>query len=562
VLHLRVDSGKRWSFKMDYVKKLISEFDCEYVEKYKKTWTKAKLNSKDDLLDVAKALKKEGLRSLSTVSPTDFVDAGIMEMNYFFEDLDTKRNLWLKVNLPREIEKCEIESLSIEFPSALWHEREAYSMFGVNFLNHPDLRDIIKSEDFHGVYPFRKDFDWLAHEKNVVQNMQTIVDSFKKEQEENEVDLDPDSSETILNWGPTHPASGPIRLRVHCDGEDVISVDPDIGYVWRALEHLVTQKDFIGSIVAVERLCFMDNINSMTGYAMAVEEIAGVEITPFASWMRVLLGETARISSHFMGLGMFFNNMGLHTLAMWNMDTREFFLDFLESYSGARIATAAIEPGGVRYGLDMAMFDELQKALDKFDSTVGEVEAVFVNNPTMKLRADKVGVLSADEVHKFGLSGIVARGSGVKTDIRIDEPYAAYGELDIEYITQEGGSAKDRFMMLFRDLKQSVDIIKKAKAHIEKAVASGEMNPTKDHMVKVPKKLPKGEAVSRVEWARGEVLMHLVTEEKAKTPYRLKLRAPSFNHTMMLNHLLAGQTLSDIPLIFGSLYICQGDLDR
>ena len=306
----------------------------------------------------------------------------------------------------------------------------------------------------------------------------------------------------------------------------------------------------------------MDNINSMVGYAMAVEEIADVEITPFASWMRVLLGETARISSHFMGLGMFFNNMGLHTLAMWNMDTREFFLDFLESYSGARIATAAIEPGGVRYGLDMAMFDELQKALDKFDDSIGEVEAVFVNNPTMKLRANDVGALSADEVHEFGLSGIVARASGVKTDIRIDEPYAAYGELDLEYITQDRGSAKDRFVMLFRELKQSVKIIKQAKAHIEKAVEAGEMNPTKDHMVKVPKKLPKGESISRVEWARGEVLMHLVTEEKAKTPYRLKLRAPSFNHTMMLDYLLKGQTLSDIPLIFGSLYICQGDLDR
>jgi len=547
---------------MDYVKELISTFNCEYVEDYKKSWLKAKLNSKGDLLSVAEALKKEGLRSLSTISPTDFIDTDTMEINYFFEDLDTKRNLWLKVDLVREIDECEIESLTTLFPSAEWHEREAYSMFGVNFLNHPDLRDIIKSEDYHGVYPYRKDFDWLAHEKNIVQNMQIIVDSFKKEQEENEVDLDPDSSETILNWGPTHPASGPIRLRVHCDGEEVISVDPDIGYVWRALEHLVTQKDFVGSIVAVERLCFMDNINSMTGYAMAIEEIAGVEITPFASWMRVLLGETARISSHFMGLGMFFNNMGLHTLAMWNMDTREFFLDFLESYSGARIATAAIEPGGVRYGLDMSMLDELQKALEKFDATVNEVEAIFVNNPTMKLRANDVGVLSADEVHKFGLSGIVARGSGVKTDIRIDEPYAAYSELDLEYIVQEGGSAKDRFMMLFRDLKQSVAIIKKAKTHIQNAVEAGEMNPTKDHMVKVPKKLPKGEAISRVEWARGEVLMHLVTEEKAKTPYRLKLRAPSFNHTMMLNHLLAGKTLSDIPLIFGSLYICQGDLDR
>ena len=547
---------------MNNVRKIVEEFSCEYVEDYKKIWLKAKLNSKNDLLALAQALKKEGLRSLSTVSPTDFLEENIMEVNYFFEDLETKRNLWLKVALPRESEGCKIESLTPLFPSANWHEREAFSMYGVEFLHHPDLRDIIKSEDFKGVYPFRKDFDWDAHEKNQVQNVQQIVDAFKKEQEENEVDLDPDSSETILNWGPTHPASGPIRLRVHCDGEDIISIDPDIGYVWRALEHLVEKKDFVGAIVSVERLCFMDNINSMVGYSMAVEEIAGIEITPFASWMRVLLGEVARISSHFMGLGMFFNNMGLHTLAMWNMDTREFFLDFLESYSGARIATASIEPGGVRYGLDMSMFEELQKALDKFDANIGEVEAIFVKNPTMTLRSESVGILTQEEIHEFGLSGIVARASGVKTDIRIDEPYGAYGELDLEYITQERGSAKDRFIMLFRDIKQSVEIIKKAKAHIEKAVADGEMNPTKDHMVKVPKKLPKGEAISRVEWARGEVLMHLVTEEKAKSPYRLKMRAPSFNHTMMLNHLLQGQTLSDIPLIFGSLYVCQGDLDR
>ena len=514
------------------------------------------------MLNVAQKLKIEGLSSLSTVSPTDFLEENIMEINYFFEDLDTKRNLWLKVDLPRDEKLCEIESLTPLFPSANWHEREAFSMFGVRFLNHPDLRDIIKSKDFEGVYPFRLDFDWETHEKDIVNNMNKIVSSFKKEQEENEVDLDTDSSETILNWGPTHPASGPIRLRVHCDGEDIINIDPDIGYVWRALEHLVTKKDFIGAIVSVERLCFMDNINSMVGYAMAVEEIAGVEITPFAKWMRVLLGEVARISSHFMGLGGFFNNMGLHTLAMWNMDTREFFLDFLESYSGARIATASVEPGGVRYGLDMTMFDELQKALDKFDTTIDEVEAIFVNNPTMKLRANNVGVLSADEIYKYGLSGIVARASGVKTDIRIDEPYAAYDELDLKYITQENGSAKDRFVMIFEELKHSVDIIKQAKAHIQKAVDNKEMDPTKDHLVKVPKKLPKGEAISRVEWARGEVLMHLVTQEKATSPYRLKMRAPSFNHTMMLNHLLKGQTLSDIPLIFGSLYVCQGDLDR
>jgi len=547
---------------METIKILLDRFNTEYLEDYKKVWVKTKLASSNDLLKVAEALKKEGLRSLSTVSPTDFPDTDTMELNYFFEDLDTKRNLWLKCDIPREMEMCQVDSLTPLFPSAEWHEREAFSMFGVTFKNHPDLRPIMVSQDYYGKTPFRKDFDWDAHEKDVVKHVQTIVDAFKKEQETNEINLDTDSSETVLNWGPTHPASGPIRLRIHTDGEEIIHIDPDIGYVWRALEHLVTKKDFVGAIVAVERLCFMDNINSMVGYCMAVEEIAGTEITEFAKWMRVLLGEVARISSHFMGMGGFFNNLGLHTMGMWNMDMREYFLDFLESYSGARIATAAIEPGGVRYGLDMTMFDELQKALEKFDAGIDDVEMIFAKNPTMRMRAREVGILSAEDIHTYGLSGIVARGSGVKTDIRLDEPYAAYDQVEMAYITTPDGTAADRFTMLFEELKQSVNIVKQAKKKIEEEVASGAFNPTKDHMVKVPKKLPAGEAISRVEWARGEVLMHLVTEEKAKSPYRLKMRAPSFNHTMMLNKLLEGKTLSDVPLVFGSLYVCQGDLDR
>ncbi|KYJ87637.1 NADH-quinone oxidoreductase subunit C [Sulfurovum riftiae] len=547
---------------MDTLELLLRAFDMQYVEKYKPLWLKAKLKNSDDLERMAKALKEVGIKTLSTVSPTDFPNEDRIEMNYFFEDLQSKHNVWLKCDIPREVELCRVASLTPLFPSANWHEREAFSMFGVTFTGHPDLRPIIVSEDFVGKAPFRRDFDWDAHEKDVVKHVQTIVDAFKKEQATNEINLDTDSSETVLNWGPTHPASGPIRLRIHTDGEEIIHIDPDIGYVWRALEHLVTKKDFVGAIVAVERLCFMDNINSMVGYSMAVEEIAGTEITEFAKWMRVLLGEVARISSHFMGMGGFFNNLGLHTMGMWNMDMREYFLDFLESYSGARIATAAIEPGGVRYGLDMTMLDELQKALEKFDAGIDDVEMIFEKNPTMRIRAREVGVLSAEDIHTYGLSGIVARASGVKTDIRLDEPYAAYDQVEMEYITTEDGTAADRFTMLFRELKQSVNILKQAKKRIEEGVASGEFNPTKDHMVKVPKKLPAGESLSRVEWARGEVLMHLVTEDKAKSPYRLKMRAPSFNHTMMLNKLLEGKTLSDVPLVFGSLYVCQGDLDR
>ena len=547
---------------MNYIKDAISDIPTEYIEDYKQNWLKCKLKDSKDILAVAEKLKKLGLRSLSTVSPTDFPDEDKIEMNYFFEDLENRKNCWVKCDIPRDFGKCKIDSVTPIMPSAEWHEREAYSMFGVDFVNHPDLRPIIVSQDYYSKAPFRKDFDWKAHEANQLNNLKAIVDDFKSDESKNEKILDPLGSDTMLNWGPTHPASGPIRLKVHCDGEKIISVDPEIGYVWRALEDLVTRKDFIGAIVAVERLCFMDNINSMTGYCMAVEEIAGTEIKPFAKWMRVLLGETARVSSHFMGLGNFFNTMGLHTLMLWNMDVREYFLDFLESYSGARIATAAIEPGGVRYPLDMSLMNELQAAIEKFDSVIGDIESIFVKNPTMKMRASKVGIISRDEAIDYALSGPVARASGLKTDIRIDEPYAAYEEVSMDYITAENGSAADRFKVIFGELKQSVDIIRQAKKRIEEGVASGEFDPQKDYIVKVPKKLPAGEAVSRVEWARGEVLMHLVTKEKAKSPYRLKMRAPSFNHTMLLNRLLAGKTLSDIPLVFGSMYICQGDLDR
>ena len=547
---------------MQTIKKILASYASEYIEDYKETWVKVKLTNSNDLLLVAKELKENGLRSISTISPTDFLQENKIEMNYFFEDIITRRNCWLKCDIPRELEQCKIDSITPLFLGAEWHEREAYSMFGVHFTNHPDLRPIIVSQDFYDKTPFRMDFDWDAHEENIVENMNFIAESFEKEEKENEKHLDPHSSETILNWGPTHPASGPIRLKVHCDGEDIIGIDPDIGFVWRALEHLVTKKDFIGSIVAVERLCFMDNINSMVGYCQAVEEIAGTEITEFAKYMRIILGEVGRISSHMMGMSGFYNAMGLHTVFMWNMDMREFFLDFLESYSGARIATAAIEPGGVRYGLQENMLEELQLALNKYDETKDDIRAIFIKNPIMKLRASKLGILSPKEIEDYALCGVVARASGVKTDIRIDEPYAAYADIDMDYVTQSDGSSQSRLTQLFEEVEQSVNIIKQAKKHIEEKIASKEFNPKKDHMVKVPKKLPKGEALSRVEWARGEVLMHLVTEEKSTSPYRLKIKAPSFNNTMMLNHLLAGETLSDIPLVFGSLYICQGDLDR
>ncbi len=549
---------------MENIKNILNRYDMEYIEDYKSSWVKAKLKNKEDLLKVVKDLKEAGVKTCSTVSPTDFIDENKIEVNYFLEDLFGKKNVWLKVDIDRELEKCEIDSITPLMPSADWHELEAYSTYGVKFKNHPNLRYFLISRDYYGKYPFRKDFDWKAHEKNLVQNINDITEEYFEEYDEYEKNVGHEGSRTILNWGPTHPASGPIRLKVHTNGENIEKIDPDIGYVWRALEHLAERKDFIGTIVAVERICFMDNPNPMICYSQAVEEIAGKEITEFAKYMRVILGETGRIASHLISLGGFFGTMGLHTFMMWCLDIREYFLDVLEDYSGARIATASVEPGGVRYPLNdyQKWFESVKRALRKFEDTKNDITDIFMKNPLMNTRAKGNGVFTLEDVSEFYLAGPVARASGAKIDVRIDEPYAAYGELEMDYVTCENGDARDRLFIIFKEIEQSMDLIRQAMEKIKAGIEAGEMDPKKDHLIRMPKKMPAGEAVTRVEWARGEMLMHLVTQEKATSPYRLKLKAPSVNHTMVLNKLLKGKTLSDIPLLYGSMNICQGDLDR
>jgi NADH:ubiquinone oxidoreductase subunit D/NADH:ubiquinone oxidoreductase subunit C len=549
---------------MENIKNILSKFETQYIKEYKKIYVKAKLKNPGDLLKVIEDLVKEGVKSCSTVSPTDFLEDNKMEINYFLEDMKKHRHVWLKVDIPRELDKCEIDSITPLMPSADWHELESYSTFGVKFKGHPDLRYFLISTDYYGLYPFRKDFDYLEHEKKLIENIGEITQEYYDEYEEVEKSADKSSSQTILNWGPTHPASGPIRLKVTADGEIIKKVELDIGYVWRALEDLVTRKDFIGAIVAVERVCFMDNTNPMICYAQAVEEIAGKEITPFAKYMRVILGEVGRSASHLVSMGSFFGNMGLMTFMMWLLDIRESYLDVLDNYSGARIATACIEPGGVRYPLEdyKAFFASVRKAIKKFEKHKEELESIFVENPLMATRAVGAGIFTSDDMEKYYLCGPIARAIGEKVDVRLNEPYAGYGDLKMDFELEKNGDARDRLLMLFKELKQSADLMEQAMKKIEEGVEVGKMDPKKDHMVKMPRKMPAGEAVSRVEWARGEMLMHLVTQDKATSPYRLKIKAPSLNHTLVLDPMLRGKTLSDISLLYGSMNICQGDLDR
>ncbi len=355
-----------------------------------------------------------------------------------------------------------------------------------------------------------------------------------------------------LNWGVQHPASGPMRLKLWIDGDIVVKADPDIGYVLRLLEKLVEYRTWINAIVNVERACFMDDFGTMVGYSIAAEKIAGVEVPKKADYTRVILAEGGRIVSHLVGLGAFIGTMGVHTPMQWALIAREKFLDVFEEFSGQRIATASIVPGGVRYEPTVNF---LKKAIDAVDFLEKEFlpryEEVFVDNPTLKLRTVDVGKVSKEEAIELGLAGPALRASGVASDMRKDYPYAAYGEFDFNVVTREEGDAHARYHVLIDELKESAKIIRQAV----------EGFPEGDYRAKFPVKVPPGEAFSTVEWARGAFDFYLISDG-GTGPYRLKMRAPSFANVWALPKLLEGARLADVPVIFASLYMCHGDIDR
>jgi NADH:ubiquinone oxidoreductase subunit D len=355
-----------------------------------------------------------------------------------------------------------------------------------------------------------------------------------------------------LNWGVQHPASGSMRLKVWVDGDEVIRVDPDIGYVLRLLEKIVEYRTWINAIVNVERVCFIDNFGTMTGYSMAAEKIAGVEVPKKAHYMRTILCEGGRIVSHLIGLGSFVGVLGVHTPMQWALIAREKFLDAFEIYSGQRIATSSIIPGGVRYEPTGKFIEKMIEAIDYLEKEfIPRYEEVFIDNPTLKLRAQGVGRVSKEKAIELGLAGPALRASGIPSDVRKDYPYAAYGELDFKVVTKEEGDAYARYLVIWEEIKESAKIIKQAIEGL----------PEGEYRVRFPVKVPPGEAYVNVEWARGCFGFHLVSDG-GTGPYRLKMRAPSFANLWSIPEIMKGVKLADIPVIFASLYMCHGDIDR
>ncbi len=363
-------------------------------------------------------------------------------------------------------------------------------------------------------------------------------------------------NEYELFFGPAHPGSGNFSVKLEVDGEIVTSARANPGYLHRGFEKLMEYRLPIQNAVLSDRICILEPLNWNLIHAEAVDELMGIDVPERAKYIRVIMAELSRIQSHIIWFGVFSIGTGFDTGFKMAFGYRDYILDLFEMITGGRVyPTGYICPGGVRRDLPKDASEKILKVLDKIDEMVKLEE---IENPVLQARARGIGVLKLEDAMRLGATGPLLRASGMKVDVRKEEPYEVYDRLDFEVPVRKEGDAYARYMIGIEEIKQSMKIIKQALREIPQ----GEYINPQFKKPKLNVKMPKGEVYVRNEGGRGEAAIYMVSDGNTK-PYRVKIRGPSFLHMIsVLEFLLKGVQIADVPAIYWSMNICPADLDR
>jgi NADH-quinone oxidoreductase subunit D len=358
-----------------------------------------------------------------------------------------------------------------------------------------------------------------------------------------------------LSIGPQHPGSGHMRIIVVVDGDIIVSADPDVGYVHRGEEKMSEYRTFVQNVPHIERPVIHDSSNILYSYCLAVEELIGLQVPERAMYLRVILAEIDRIQYTLYWLAILGIFMGHSTMFMWATADRELFVDLADMASGNRITHAYIVPGGVRNDLPDVFADKALKSLDYFErKRLPEYDKIFYDNPLFRQRSERVGMLSKDDAINLGVTGSVLRASGVNYDLRKNEPYDIYNQLDFEVPISKTGDSFARSILPVYDIRQSINIIRQC---LTKMPQSGQIRAK----LQPNPRGPPGEAYRRVESGRG-ALGHYIVSDGTSKPYRHKMSVPSVRNLSAMPHLLKGARLADLPVIYWSLNIWPVEIER
>jgi NADH-quinone oxidoreductase subunit D len=355
----------------------------------------------------------------------------------------------------------------------------------------------------------------------------------------------------VIRIGPFHPLQEePESFLLTVEGERVVDVDVKLGYVHKGLERLCQDRTYDMIPIILERICGICSVTHSVCFCHAVEDIHGVEIPPRASYIRTILGEMERLHSHLLWVGLAGHFIGYNTVFMWAWKYREPVCDAFEWLTGHRQNASLLKVGGVRRDLPVETFPAVLKVLDELEGQTKLLIGAVLDDPVLAARLKGVGVLTAEQVLDWGVVGPTARASGVKTDVRKDEPYSAYAELDWNVIVQPEGDVFAKAVVRLLEILESIRILRQAIAKFP----PGEIDCGPLHV-------PPGEGIGRYEAPRGEDI-HYVRSNGTNMPARVKVRAPSFNNIPSYRASCIGGTISDVTITLAACDPCYSCTER
>jgi NADH-quinone oxidoreductase subunit D len=352
--------------------------------------------------------------------------------------------------------------------------------------------------------------------------------------------------------GPQHPAlKEPGHFQFTVDGEVVTSAYVRLGYAHRGIEKAAEERTWIQNLYLIERICgICSHIHAMA-YCLAVESLANVEAPPRAQAIRVLVAELERIHSHFLWIGVSAHEAGFETLFMYSWRDRETVMDLLEGLTGNRVNYSANLLGGVKFDLDQAQMDSIRKGLDFLEERTHHYLDVISHDSTFLQRTRGIGVMTSAQAEVMGAVGPTARASNVKRDLRVEAPYSAYKNFPVQVALDTRGDLEARFEVRLKELFESIRLIRQ----ILDNLPEGEL------VARIPRRIPAGESVVRLEAPRGEVY-YFVKSNGSDKPERLKVRTPTICNLTSVIRLAVGHQLADVPMILAGIDPCFSCNDR
>ncbi len=509
-----------------------------------------------ELRALAQLLHAEGFDFMVQLTGVDYGDAlGVVYLLCKSSDMSCALVMQTATS---DRENPVLPSVSDIWSYALLNEREVFGFLGIKFIDHPDMRHLFLTERWKG-FPLRKDYD-ASRTANPIDVKSYDMPEYSSRWVQGVNGLEErryllfEEDDYVINLGPQHPAThGVLHFRTALDGEIIKKIDVNCGYIHRGVEKLAEGMTYPQMLHFTDRLDYLSAHINRHALCMCVEKAAGIEVPERAQYIRTIMDELTRIASHILSWACMCMDMGALTAFIYGMRDREKILDIFEATCGGRLITNYNVIGGVMADLAPDFQEKVKEFIVLMRKSLKEYHALYTGNVIARQRMIGVGHLSKETAIAYSVSGPVGRASGLRCDLRKSLPYAAYDKVIFKEIIRTEGDSMARYLNRLDEIEESLQIIEQL---IDKIPAGDYCAKTKPII-----KLPEGEYFQRVEAARGEFGVYILSKGD-KSPYRLKFRSPSMTLVSIMDQVCHGAKISDLITIGGSMDYVIPDIDR